>query len=186
MDSIDNDDIRRISQQLDNFYTAYRSYIYYSQVCNEVTLQKHANDYWKFQKYLLLFSLVVNWCEVFGAHTKNNHWKEITVENQEFNELLYKRGNYNYTSWYSYRKYIEEVKKSYLTNLDVYHHANPDVDLTGMGASLSIIHAWLNNLAKKSKAKIKNEVYDRWPINNLDFDREIEEEFRNLLNKVAT
>ena len=102
MDSIDNDDIRRISQQLDNFYTAYRSYIYYSQVCNEVTLQKHANDYWKFQKYLLLFSLVVNWCEVFGAHTKNNHWKEITVENQEFNELLYKRGNYNYTSWSSF------------------------------------------------------------------------------------
>ena len=101
MNSITKDDLRRISKQLDNFYTAYISYIYYSLICGEDIEQKDASEFVKFQKYLLQFSMIVNWCEVFGANAQNNHWKEITTENQEFTKLLYERGDYNYSSWYA-------------------------------------------------------------------------------------
>ena len=177
MNSIDNDDIRRISSQLDNFYTAYRSYIYYSLITSKANLEVSADSFWKFQKYLLLFSLVVNWCEVFGALAKNNHWKEITVENSEFTKLLYEQSNYDYSSWSSYRKYIEDTKKSYLINPDIYHHKDPKVDLTGIDVSLNVTHSWLNTLANNSASELASDVFEKWPICNLEFRAEIEEEF---------
>lgn len=181
MESITNDDIRRISKELDNFYTAYRSNIYFTVLQNAIKPQTHSSEFWEFQKYLLQFSLIVNWCEVFGSLTQNNHWKEMTLENNEYTELLYEHGSYSYASWYTYRKYIEEIKKSYLKDLDVYHHENPDIDLSGINTSLRITHVWLNKLVTNSKTELINEIYDKWPISNAELDRELEKELRNNL-----
>lgn len=179
MESITNDDVRRIYKELANFYTAYRSYIYFTALQSNTKPQTHSSEFWQFQKYLLQFSMIINWCEVFGPSTKNNHWKEITLENYGYTKLLYEHGNYTYTDWYNYRKYIEEIKKSYLKHLDIYHHENPDIDLSGIDASLKITHVWLNKLVTNTKEELMHEIYDRWPICNIELDRELEEELLN-------
>ena len=83
----------------------------------------------------------------------------MTLENNEYTELLYEHGNYSYASWYTYRKYIEEIKKSYLKDLDVYHHENPDIDLSGINTSLRITHVWLNKLVTNSKNIISRYLF---------------------------
>lgn len=181
MKSVTNDDIRRIYNQLDNFYTAYRSYIYFTVLQDNAKLIAHSGEFWNFQKYLLQFSMIVNWCEVFAPSSKNNHWKEITLENHEYTKLLYERGNYTYTDWYNYRKHIEEIKNSYLRHLDIYHHENMNIDLSGINTSLKITHIWLNKLAINTKQELMHEIYDRWPILNIELDRELEEEILNII-----
>ena len=186
MKLISNDDIRRISNQLDAFYTAFRSSIYYSEVCCSAAIQQNNSDFWKFQKYLLLYSLVINWCEVFGVFYKNNHWKEITLENKEYTKLLYDRTNYDYDSWSNYRKYIEDVKNTYLVDPDLYHHESAKIDLYGIDAVLNITHQWLIDLVKENKSRLSDEMINKWPISNHKFSQELREEFRALFNHDAS
>ena len=184
MNTLDNDDIRRISSQLDNFYTAYRSYVYYSKIREKSEIESQANQFWKFQEFVLLFSMVVNWCEVFGPLAKNNHWKELTIEDTEYTKLIYEHGDYDYTSWMSYRKYIEDIKNSFIKNVDLYHHQDPNVDLSGIDVSLGVTHEWLNKLASNESSELSSEVFDKWPINNLALIEEIEEDFIAALKPV--
>ena len=78
--NLSDNDIKRISSQLDAFYTAFRSYIYYSEVRHTGAIRKHESEFWIFQKYLLLYSLIVNWCEVFGSNAKNNQGRKSISE----------------------------------------------------------------------------------------------------------
>lgn len=185
MKSIENSDFIRISSQLDAFYTAFKSSIYYSEVCNSSYIQQSTSQFWEFQKYLLLYSLVINWCEVFGTNTNNNHWREITLESKEFTRLLYERTNYDYTSWLSYRKYMEDIKTTYLVDPDLYHHEDAHIDLYGIDASLNITHQWLNGLVKENKEKLSDELISRWPIKDRAFSQKLREEFRMLFNHDA-
>ena len=183
MNPINRDDIRRISNQLDAFYTAFRSGIYYEEVCNSVVIQQSGSEFWKFQKYLLLYSLVVNWCEVFGPHTVNNHWKEITFENRGFTSMLYERTSFDYTGWSNYRKEVDEIKKTFMTDPDLYHHDSAEIDLYGIEASLNITHQWLYDLVQENKENLPEEVINRWPIRNRTFSQDVRHEFRNLFNQ---
>ena len=186
MKLLSNDDIRRITNQLDVFYTAFRSSIYYSEVCCSTTIQQYESQFWKYQKYLLLYSLVINWCEVFGAHAKNNHWKEITLENKEYTKLLYDRTNFDYASWSAYRKYVDEIKYTYLVDPDIYHHENAEINLYGIDAVLNITHQWLNDLVNKNNSRLSDEIINKWPIKNHKFSQELREEFRALFNHDAS
>ena len=183
IDKLDNSDIRRISNQLDAFYTAFRSSIYYSEVHNSITIQRHESDFWIFQEYLLLYSLVVNWCEVFGPAAKNNHWKEITLENQEFTKLLYDASNYDYAGWTNYRKYVNDIKNSYLADPDLYHHNKSEIDLYGIDVSLNVTHQWLNQLVLEHEDSLSKEIIDRWPICQRSFSYDSRKGFRELFGQ---
>ncbi len=180
LEKLNNNDIRRISNQLDAFYTAFRSDIYYNEVHNSVIIQQCDSDFWKFQKYLLLYSLIVNWCEVFGPNAKNNHWKEVTLENRNFTNLLYEASNYDYAGWSNYRKYINNVKNSYITEPDVYHHKDVTLDLYGIDVSLNVTHQWLNQMVEGSEDSLSSSVISRWPIKQRNFSRYCRLEFRAL------
>lgn len=183
LEALNNNDIRRISNQLDAFYTAFRSNIYYSEIHNSVIIQQCDNEFWKFQKYLLLYSLIVNWCEVFGPNAKNNHWKEITLENRNFTKLLYEASNFDYAGWSSYRKYVNDVKNSYITEPDEYHHDDVKLDLYGIDVSLNVTHQWLNQMVEGSEDNLSSSVISRWPIDQRTFSRDCRQEFRALFGQ---
>lgn len=178
--TLNDNDIRLISSQLDAFYTAYRSSIYYSEVHNSVIIQQSGAEFWTFQKYLLLYSLVVNWCEVFGLSAKNNHWKELTLENPNFTKQLYEASNFDYAGWTNYRKYVNDIKNSYLVEPDLYHHDKAEIDLYGIEVSLNVTHQWLNQLVADNESELTKEVVDRWPIHQRTFSRDCRLEFRAL------
>jgi hypothetical protein len=183
MNKLDNDDIRRISNELDNFYTAYKSYIYYTEVNNLPAAQTSEHQFWMFEKYLLLYSLVVNWCEVFGVTTKNNHWKEMTLENVEFTKLLYDATSYSYRDWMNYRKHINDQKNMYLSDPDQYHHNQIEIDLYGVGITLDVTHQWLVNCVSINKENLDKDILSRWPVNNRVFDKECRQDFRKIFNQ---
>ena len=79
---------------------------------------------------------------------------------------------------------IEDIKNSFIKNVDLYHHQDPNVDLSGIDVSLGVTHEWLNKLASNESSELSSEVFDKWPINNLVLIEEIEEDFIAALKPV--
>ncbi len=75
---------------------------------------------------------------------------------------------------------MEEIKKSYLSNPDMFHHSETDIDFKGIEVSLSVTHLWLNTLFTNSELDIENSFLEKWPIDNLSINTQLEEEFHKL------
>ncbi len=175
-------DIKRISGQLDAFYTAYKCYIYYREIADTDLNNNKSSGFWKFQEFLLLYALLINWCEVFGISNKNSHWKEMTLENKEFTGVLYSESGYSYNEWTSYRKYINEIKNSFIVFPDQYHHIQENYDLRGVEISLEITHKWLYDIVKDSKDMPELNNLMKWPLLDLKFMEQLRKDMQQLLH----
>ena len=180
MISVDSNDVRRISNQLDFFYTAFRCYFYFS-IINTANLNGHqCQEFWRLQRYALFHSLVFNWCELFIPGTENNHWRELTIECPEYTKVFYESSGFNYVEWTQYRNYINEVKNSFLTFPDLYHHQEFTFDLHGIESSLRITQQWLNALLLNKKNKVNVKDLEKWPIKEQNYAEKLQEEVTRL------
>ena len=182
--NIDQEDIRRISGQLDTLYTALKCFVYHTEVKDKVDADKNNNQFWEFIEFTLMYTLLINWNEIFGINAKGNHWKEITFEQDEYIDRLYELGNYDYTSWSDYRREINDLCNSFISFPDPYHHKNQQYNLEGIRVSLEITHEWLYKLVANTKDILSEEELSKWPILNKNHIENIKKEIHIALNKI--
>ena len=161
---IDKSDITRISRELDAFYTSVKCFCYFSGIRQQNTTDGDGAEFRDFIEFTLLHTLLANWTEVFGIGEKNNHWKEITLENPEFIDRLYRAGEFDYKSWTEYRNYVNDLSHDFILFPDPYHHKDQQYDLKGIEASLEITHQWLNELVSSNKNLVASEEIKKWPV----------------------
>lgn len=75
---------------------------------------------------------------------------------------------------------MEEIKKSFLSSPDMFHHSQTDIDFKGTETSLSATHLWLNTLFTNSELDLEDSLLEKWPINNLNISSQLKEEFHKL------
>ena len=131
---IDQDDIRRIAGQLDTLYTTLKCYVYYTEI-NKLDMQNNNARFWKFIEFTLMYTMLINWNEIFGINAKGNHWKELTFEQDEYIDTLYESGGYTYASWSDYRHEINDLSNSFISFPDPYHHKSQEYNLEGIKLS---------------------------------------------------
>jgi hypothetical protein len=178
---IDKDDIRRVAGQLDALYTALKCFIYLSEIKNKQDADKHNIKCWDFIEFTLMFTLLINWNEIFGINSKTNHWKEITFEQSEYIDKLYAEGNYNYASWTAYRNEINDLCNNFISFPDPYHHKNHKYNLQGIKISLELTHEWLHSLVAENEIIFSSEEAEKWPINNKQHIEELKQEIQAAL-----
>ncbi len=180
--NIDQDDIRRIAGQLDALYTALKCYVYYSEVKSYIETEKSNTHIWDFVEFTLLYTLLINWNEIFGINAKGAHWKELTSEQDDFIDKLYDSWEYNYSSWSEYRREINELCNSFISFPDPYHHKNQNYDLTGIKVSLEVTHHWLHDLVADNKDILSDEESEKWPLNNINHINDLKKEIQAVVN----
>ena len=181
MSNINNVDIKKISAQLDAFYTALSCFIYYSYINENKNAISSITNFWKLTEFIYLYTLLENWNKVFGLDCKNNHWKEITFEVPEYTKLFYEAGNFNYTSWTEYRTYVNELTHDFALFPDPYHHINQNYNLDGVKNSLEFTHKWLHELLFVKKKAKNIEELNKWPISNKDHIDNLKKEIHTVL-----
>lgn len=179
---IDQDDIRRISGQLDTLYTALKCYVYYTEVKNKLDSEKHISQCWDFIEFTLMYTMLINWNEIFGINAKGDHWKEVTFEQDDYIDELYDTGGYTYASWLEYRHEINDLCNSFISFPDPYHHKNQEYNLTGIKVSLQITHQWFHNLISNTKNILSSEESEKWPLTNLNHIEDLKKEIQVILN----
>ena len=179
---INKDDIRRISKRLDALYTSIKCYIYYMEIKNKKDIEKQNTGCWNFIEFTLLYTLLINWNEVFGINTKQDHWKEITFEQDEYTDKLYAAGGYTYTSWYEFRRNINDLKNDFISFPDPYHHKDQNYDLEDIRISLVVTHDWLHSLIESKEDILSKEESEKWPIADKNHFEVLKEEMQSVLN----
>ena len=183
MSHIDNTFIEKISSQLDAFYSAIKAFIYYTELNKRIVKEVNNQAFWNFIEFTLLYTMLVNWNEVFGVNKKNKHWKEITLEDPIYLKKLYSAGNYNYTRWTEYRNYINELNNNFILFPDPYHHRDQNYDLEGVKVSLEVTHEWLYDLILENKDMINNQVFNKWPVDAKNYINDLKREVQAVLNE---
>ncbi len=182
MFNIDQDDIRRISGQLDTLYTALKCYVYYTEVKSKLDIEKNNAQCWGFIEFTLMYTMLINWNEIFGINAKGNHWKELTFEQDEYIDKLYDSGGYTYASWSEYRRKINDLCNTFISFPDPYHHKNQEYDLTGIKVSLEVTHHWLHKIVADASDILSNEEAEKWPIANINYIEELKKEIQAVFN----
>ena len=182
MPQIDKYFIEKISRQLDAFYTALKSFIYYTELHKHINKGVNNQEFWNFFEFTSLYTTLVNWNEVFGVNKKNKHWKEITLEDSEYLKKLYTSGNFDYTSWTEYRNYINELNHNFILFPDPYHHKDQNYHLEGVKASLEVTHEWLHKLILEHKEIENNQLPNKWPIQSRNYIEELRQEVQTALS----
>ncbi len=180
--NINKDDIRRVAGQLDALYTALKCFIYYTEIINRLDTKEQNTNCWDFIEFTLLYTMLINWDEVFGINTKSCHWKEITLEQDEYIDTLYAAGAYTYTSWYEYRRNINDLKNNFISFPDPYHHKNQNYDLEGIRTSLVVTHNWLHGLIENNIGLLSKNESDKWPVMNKNLIEELKREIQLALD----
>ena len=184
MSDINNVDIKKISTQLDAFYTALSCYIYYSYINENKNFISSVIKFWELTEFVYLTTLLENWNKIFGLECKNNYWKEITFEVPEYTKMFYEIGNFNYTSWTEYRTYINELTHDFTLFPDPYHHLNQKYNLDGIKHSLEFTHKWLHEIfIVKNKSK-NGEILSKWPIANKNHINNLKQEIQTVLQSM--
>ena len=181
MSNNNNVDIKKISVQLDAFYTALNCFIYYSSINENKNAIGSVTNFWKLTEFIYLHTLLENWNKIFGLDCKNYHWKEITFEVPEYTKLFYEAGNFNYTSWTEYRTYMNELTHDFALFPDPYHHINQNYNLDGVKNSLEFTHNWLHELLFVKKKAKNIEELNKWPISNTDHIDNLKKEVQTVL-----
>lgn len=176
-----NFDIKKISPQLDTFYTAFSCFVYYSSINKFNKNKKLPSNFWKLTEFIYLNTLLENWNTIFGFDCKNNYWKEITFEVPEYTERFYSSYSYNYTSWTEYRAYINELTHNFFLYPDPYHHVDQAYDLEGVESTLLFTHEWLHKLIYIEKKVTSSEGVDKWPIASKNHMDKLSEEIHGTL-----
>ncbi|MGI9227957.1 MAG: hypothetical protein ACR2PU_04105 [Gammaproteobacteria bacterium] len=179
--NIDKDDIRRVASQLDAFYTALKCFIYYVEIKNKQDVEKDNVDCWNFIEFTLIYTMLINWNEVFGINKDNKHWKEITFEQPEYTNRLYHAGEYTYTSWTEYRSNINDLSNNFISFPDPYHHREQKYNLEGIKVSLEVTHDWLYELVADNEGILDTEESEKWPITNKNHIDELKQEIQTIL-----
>ena len=178
---IKEDDIRRVASQLDALYTSLKCFVYYTEVKNKLDIEKDNVQCWDFIEFTLMYTLLINWNEIFGINAKGVHWKEITFEQEEYMDRLYAAGEFNYASWYEYRQEINNLCNSFITHPDPYHHKNQEYNLKGIKLSLEMTHDWLHDLVAGNKGILSSEECDKWPMSNKNHIQDLKKEIQAAL-----
>lgn len=181
MSNINNVDIKKISVQLDAFYTALSCFIYYSSINENKNTISSVTNFWKLTEFIYLYTLLENWNKIFGLDCKNYHWKEITFEVPEYTKLFYEAGNFNYTSWTEYRTYVNELTHDFALFPEPYHHINQNYNLDGVKNSLEFTHNWLHELLFVKKKAKNIEELNKWPISIKDHIDNLKKEIQTVL-----
>ncbi len=179
---IDQDDIRRIAGQLDALYTALKCFVYYTELKNNHSKDENKNQCWNFIEFTLLYTLLINWNELFGLNAKGSRWKEVTLEQDQYTDILYDLGGYNYTSWSEYRREINDLCNSFISFPDPYHHRDQEYNLTGIKISLEHTHHWLHDLVANTDHILSSEESEKWPITNKNYIQDLKMEIRDVIN----
>ena len=176
MIKIDIADIEKISRQLDAFYTAYKGFVYYTELHDYQHKNAKIKNFWNFIEFMSLSTLLINWNEIFGITKKNESWKQITFEVPEYIKLLYKEGEFTYSTWTDYRNYINELCNDFIIFPDPYHHSDQKYNLEGIKCSLEITHDWLYKLVSCNNGLINSEYLNRWPVANKNYIKNLKRE----------
>jgi hypothetical protein len=178
---LDKTDIGKISRQLDALYTAFKCFVYYTEIHKQHDSKRTNIEFWDFIEFTSLYTMLINWNEVFGIVKKNNHWKELTLEESEYINRLYQAGEYNYTSWMEYRSYISELCNDFIFFPDPYHHRDQKYNLDGIKTSLEVTHEWFHALVSDNEDLVKSGELNKWPITTKDHIGDLKQEIQTVL-----
>ena len=176
--------LKKSSRELDAFYTALKSFFYYTELRKYGELNRSNDEFWDLVEFTLLYSMLVNWNEVFGMSKKNTHWNKLTLENSEYVNILYSAGNFDYTNWTEYRRYINEICHNFILFPDPYHHKDQEYNIQGMKISLEITHQWLNEKVSNNTDLVKNDELNKWPLSNKDYINDLKSETQTIVNSI--
>jgi hypothetical protein len=136
---------------------------------------------WGTLEFTLQYSLLANWNEVYGIEKKNNHWKEITLENQEFVRRLYEAAGLDYRGWTDYRNYVNELRHDFVLFPDPYHHSGQEYDLGALQVSLAVSHQWMYELVSANEELANGEDIGKWPLQQQDYLESLERPMETAL-----
>lgn len=156
--------------ELDCLYTASDCLIAYSVLDSVLEVNCKGSEsgdkpsaFWLHTKAALMGSFAINWCKLFGTDSSDRYWKQVTLEQKAFRELVYGATGFNYQAWADYRKAMTNFRNQVTVHLTPYFDYNDVPDFSMALIVLKTTHQWLRQvlpfLGEPLKGNLENERY---------------------------
>ena len=76
--------------------------------------------FWMHSRAALMGSFTINWCKLFGSDCNDRFWKQVTLEQKTFRELVYEATGFTYQEWTDYRKAMTAFRNQVTFHLTQY------------------------------------------------------------------
>ncbi|OUR94907.1 hypothetical protein A9Q81_14155 [Gammaproteobacteria bacterium 42_54_T18] len=163
--------------ELECLYTASDCLIAYN-----VLINKWGNDssadvpvFWLHSKAALMASFTMNWCKLFGSDSTDRFWKQVTLEQKAFRELVYTVTEFNYQGWADYRKMMTAFRNKVVSHPTPYFDCNDVPDFSAAFDVLKVTHKWLRQVAEYIDEPVVGNLSNREYFENIaiEIDRSV-------------
>ena len=146
---LDRKILHKVESELDNLYAIIDAYQAMQAIQIKVGEVDRTYPFWREVLTSLTSLFVINWCKLFGIDSDDRFWKQATLEQKEFRELIYKNAGFDYQEWNQYRHAMHELKNELILHLTPYHQIDHPVDLAQAFAVAESCHQWLHEVMKE-------------------------------------
>ncbi|HBC58077.1 MAG TPA: hypothetical protein DCZ03_13005 [Gammaproteobacteria bacterium] len=138
----------KVENELENLYAVVDAYQAMQAIQIKVTEVERTHPFWREILTSLTSLFVINWCKLFGIDSDDRFWKQATLEQKEFRELVYRNAGFDYQEWNQYRHAMHELKNELIIHLTPYHKIDHPVDLAQAFSVAESCHHWLHAVMK--------------------------------------
>lgn len=160
--------------ELECLYTASDCLIAYN-----VLVKKWGSDpgaevpaFWLHSKAALMGSFTINWCKLFGSDSTDRFWKQVTLEQKAFRELVYTATGFNYQVWADYRKAMTALRNKVVSHPTPYLGGSDVPDFSAAFDVLKVTHQWLRQVAEYIDEPVVGNLSSREYFKNIETEIE--------------
>jgi len=136
--------------ELECLYTASDCLIAYNALVKKWgdNIEEDVPVFWLHSRAALMGSFTINWCKLFGSDSNDRFWKQVTLEQKAFRELIYEATGFNYQQWADYRKAMTAFRNQVARHLTPYFDYKDVPDFSAAFEVLKVTHNWLRYVAE--------------------------------------
>ena len=128
--------------------------------------------FWLHSRAALMGSFTINWCKLFGSDSSDRFWKQVTLEQKSFRELVYEAAGFNYQEWTDYRKAMTAFRNQVTFHLTPYFDYKDVPDFSAAFDVLKVTHQWLRQVAESLEEPVVGNLTNKEYFENIEVEIE--------------
>ena len=158
--------------ELECLYTASDCLIAYNALMKKWGSDSSADIpvFWLHSRAALMGSFTINWCKLFGSDSNDRFWKQVTLEQKIFRELVYEKTGLNYQGWADYRKAMTAFRNQVTFHLTPYFDYKDVPDFSVAFEVLKVTHQWLRQVAEYLEEPVVGNLANKEYFENIEVE----------------
>jgi len=126
--------------------------------------------FWLHSRAALMGSFTINWCKLFGSDSNDRFWKQVTLEQKIFRELVYEKTGLNYQGWADYRKAMTAFRNQVTFHLTPYFDYKDVPNFSVAFEVLKVTHQWLRQVAEYLEEPVVGNLANKEYFENIEVE----------------